>query len=117
MRFHDADRCGRDLDAAAYRDRYCECAFCGGLFARGMHPLDVLLADQQVGESTRRTPTSQATGANFWHYLLARSAEVQAFSEGAIDDVIARDIDRAARLAGAAQASRLERLVQELHAA
>ena len=106
MRFHDAHRCGRDLDAPEYRDRYCECAFCAGLFARGMHPLDVLLADQQVGQSTRRTPTSQATGANFWHYLLARSSEVQAFSEGAVDDVIARDIERAARLAGAEQASR-----------
>ena len=117
MRFDDAERCGRELDAEAYRDRYCECVFCAGFFASGKHPLDVLLAEQPVGESTRRTPTSQATGANFWHYLLARASEVRAFSAEAVDEVIARDIERAARLAGAGQASRLERLAQELHAA
>lgn len=117
MRFNAAASHGRQLGPDEYRDRFCECAFCMGLFERGEHPLDVLLEDQAVGESTRRTPSSRATGANIWHYLLSRRLEVQAFSSGSVDDVIGRDIDRAAALAGAGQASWLERLAEELHAA
>src|ERR1700694_4661299 len=80
MRFSDAERCGRRLSSAEYENRYCECAFCLGVFARGEHPLDILLEDQPVGQSTRRTPTSRATSANIWHYLLARAWELRAFS-------------------------------------
>lgn len=117
MRFHDAERCGRPLGIAEYQDRYCECVFCSGVFSRGEHPLDVLLEDQPVGQSTRRTPTSRATSANIWHYLLARSLEVHAFSSRNFGDVIGGDIERAAALAGAGQARHLERLARELEAA
>ena len=117
MRFSDAERCGRRLSSAEYENRYCECAFCLGVFARGEHPLDILLEDQPVGQSTRRTPTSRATSANIWHYLLARAWELRAFSSRSFDEVIAADIERAAALAGAGQALHLERLAKELQAA
>jgi hypothetical protein len=117
MQFRDADRHGRHLTADEYRERYCECTICTGIFDSGEHPLDILLEDQPVGQSTRRTPTARATGANMWHYLLARRLEIQAFSTGSADEIIGRDIERAAALAGAGQALHLERLAEELHAA
>lgn len=117
MRFGDAEACGRPLSRVQYEERYCECDFCVGVFSRGEHPLDILLEDQPVGLSTRRTPTSRATSANIWHYLLARGLEVRAFSSRRFDDVIAADIERAAALAGTGHALHLERLAKELSAA
>jgi hypothetical protein len=116
-RFEDAFRCGMGLDRRAYRDLYCECRFCAGVFEQGGHPLNVLLAHQAVRGQSRNMPTSQATAANTWHYLLSRRAEVLAFSAGMATDVIARDIERAGALAGQREAGRLQRLADELLAA
>jgi hypothetical protein len=54
--------------------------------------------------------------ANTWHYLLSRRLEVQAFSEHPAVDVLARDIARAAALAGAPETNHLRRLVAALRA-
>ncbi len=65
----------------------------------------------------RRMPTSRAAAANTWHYLLSRRQEVDAFSTQPALDVIARDITRAASLAGQIDAARLEHLAAKLGAA
>ena len=62
-------------------------------------------------------PTSQAVGANTWHFLLSRRLEVEAFSKDTAADVIRRDIDRASALNRVGDASRLLRLANQLPAA
>ncbi len=119
LRFPEALALGRSLTAEEYRDRYCECAFCMGAFDQGDHPFDLLLQSQPVtvGRHERLMPTSQAVGANTWHYLLSRRLEVEAFSKDAAADVIRRDIDRALALHRDGDASRLLRLATRLPAA
>ena len=119
LRFPEALALGRSLAADEYRDRYCECTLCMGVFEQGGHPLDLLLQSQPVtvGTHERLTPTSQAVGANTWHFLLSRRLEVEAFSRSAPGDVIRRDIERAAALHRERDASRLVRLAERLPAA
>jgi hypothetical protein len=104
VRFSEAEGLGRPLNEAEYLDYFCGCRFCAGVFAEGQHPLDLLLEDQPVGETRRRTPTSRATTANTWHYLSARRDEVLAFSSGPILQIVERDMERASALAGSAPA-------------
>jgi len=120
VRFEQANSLGRTLDADAYAERYCECAFCAGSFSAGEHPLDLLLEDQYVPFEDgrgRRTPTGRAVALNTWHYLLSRRLEMQAFSNLPAVDVIDRDMERAAALAGSRDTSRLRRLATQLHSA
>jgi hypothetical protein len=120
IRFQQAHDLGRHLDAAAYRDRYCDCAFCAGAFANGEHPLDLLLEDQLVpfkDGRDRRTPTSRAVGLNTWHYLLARRQEFEAFSDRPAISVLDRDMARASALGGHRETDRLRRLAQQLRSA
>jgi hypothetical protein len=65
----------------------------------------------------RKTPTGRAIAANTWHYLHARGQEIAAFSTRSAPDITEEDIARAAALAGAGQASRLQRLAEELQVA
>ncbi len=119
-RFDQADRLGGHLAAAAYTERYCECAFCSGSFANGEHPLDLLLKDRLVpfeNGRDRRTPTGSAVVLNTWHYLLSRRLEIEAFSGQPATEVIDRDTERAAALAGARNTARLRRLASELSSA
>jgi hypothetical protein len=115
VRFAEAEALGRQLDQAEYLDHYCGCRFCVGVFGEGQHPLDLLLEDQPVGDTRRRTPTSRATTANTWHYLSARRDEVLAFSSGDILEVVERDLERASALAGDAPA--LQHLAARLRSA
>ena len=119
LRFPEALALGRSLTADEYRDQYCECTFCMGAFDQGGHPLDLLLQSQSVtvGRHERLMPTSQAVGANTWHFLLSRRLEVEAFSKDTAADVIRRDIDRASALNRVGDASRLLRLANQLPAA
>lgn len=119
VRGPDADRLGRPLTPAEYVERFCECGFCAGAFEDGMHPLDILLQSQTItiGGHDRQTPTSQAVGANTWHYLLSRRLEVETFSVSSTPDVIARDIERAAALNRDGDVNRLTRLARQLPAA
>ena len=119
VRFAEASKLGGPLTADEYRERYCECDFCSGLFKAGDHPLDWLLESRTIvmkNGRERLTPTSQAVGANTWHYLLSRRLEVQAFSAGSASDVIECDIERASEL-NRGGASRLEHLATELRSA
>jgi hypothetical protein len=120
VRFERAHDLGRSLDAAAYAERYCDCAFCTGSFDNGQHPLDLMLEDQLVmfkNGRERRTPTGRALAPNTWHYLLSRRLEVQAFSDRPAVDVLHRDMQRAAALAGGGEMERLRRLANRLPAA
>lgn len=120
LRFRDANDVGRPLSAADYAKRYCDCTFCIGVFDAGQHPLDLLLEDQVVvlASGRQRTiPTGRAVAANTWHYLLSRRLEVQAFSDLPAVDVIERDVERAAALAGGRDSARLRRLANELRSA
>ncbi len=121
VRFDQAVELGRDLDAGAYVERFCECGFCVGALAEGQHPLDLLLEDQYVpyegGRRGRRTPTGRAVGVHTWHYLLSRRLEIQAFSTRPAVEVIDRDMERAAALSGNRDTDRLERLASELRSA
>jgi hypothetical protein len=120
VRFPEASRLGGSLTADEYRDRYCECDFCTGIFKAGDHPHDWLLESRTITMKNGRerlTPTSQAVGANTWHYLLSRRLEVQAFSAASASDVIGRDIERASALNRGGDASRLEHLATELKSA
>lgn len=120
VRFPEASRLGGSLTADEYRDRYCECDFCTGIFKAGDHPHDWLLESRTITMKNGRerlTPTSQAVGANTWHYLLSRRLEVQAFSAVSASDVIGRDIERASALNRGGDASRLEHLATELKSA
>ena len=120
LRFKRANDLGRHLDSSEYQQRYCDCNFCAGAFEAGEHPLDVLLEDQVVPFAdgrNRRIPTSRAVTTNTWHYLLSRRLEIEAFSERSAAEVIQRDIERAAALAGQADTERLNRLAEELRSA
>ena len=120
VRYPEASKLGRQLNADEYRERYCECDFCTGVFKAGDHPLDWLLESRTITMKNGRerlTPTSQAVGANTWHYLLSRRLEVQAFSASSPSDVIERDIERASALNRGGDASRLEHLATELKSA
>jgi hypothetical protein len=113
VRFARARELGRDLDDRTYVERYCECTFCTGSFDAGQHPLDLLLEDHLIqfrNGRDQRTPTGRAVGLNTWHYLLSRRIEVQAFSDASAVEVIQRDVERAAALAGRADSERLRRL-------
>ncbi|MGD0409786.1 MAG: hypothetical protein ABSB34_12460 [Candidatus Limnocylindrales bacterium] len=117
VRFARAYDLGRSLDDVAYAERYCDCAFCVGSFDAGQHPLDLLLEDQTVrfqNGCDRPTPTSRAIGLNTWHYVLSRRQEVGAFSANSAIDVLERDIQRAAALAGHSDSERLRRLATGL---
>ncbi|MHB1511045.1 MAG: hypothetical protein ACYCST_16015 [Acidimicrobiales bacterium] len=120
VRFPEASTLGGPLSADEYSKRYCECDFCAGAFNSGGHPLTWLLESQTIvmkNGRERLTPTSQAVGANTWHYLLSRRLEVQAFSADSASDVIERDIERASALNRGGDASRLEHLATELKSA
>lgn len=120
IRFHRAGELAGDLDAADYIDQYCACTFCSGAFDTGRHPFELLLQDQVVTFSNGReyrTPTAQAVAANNWHYLLSRRLEIAAFSAEPAAQVIERDMQRAARLAGGGGSERLRRLAAELRSA
>jgi hypothetical protein len=120
VRFPEASKLGRPLSPNEYREWYCECAFCVGLFEAGDHPLDWLLESRTITMKNGRerpTPTPQAVGANTWHYLLSRRAEVQAFSADIASDVIGRDIERASGLKRSGDAARLAHLATELKSA
>lgn len=119
VRAPDADRLGRPLTPEEYLKHFCECTLCAGAFAEGAHPLDMLLQSRTVTirGHDRPTPTSQAVGANTWHYLLSRRLEVEAFSRSAASDVIGRDVERAASLNRSGDVSRLTRLARQLPAA
>jgi len=120
VRFDTARALGRQLEAAAYMERFCNCTFCSGSFDAGQHPLDLLLEDRVVhmrNRPDRLTPTSRAVALNTWHYLLARRQEIEAFSAHPAVDVLATDIDRAAALAGGRESDRLRRLAEELQTA
>jgi hypothetical protein len=120
VRFPEASKLGRSLTADEYRERYCECDFCSGLFTAGDHPLDWLLESRTMEMKNGRerpTPTSRGVGANTWHYLLSRRMEVQAFSAFSASDVIERDIERASVLNQGGGAARLEHLARELKSA
>jgi hypothetical protein len=107
---------GRDLGKADFQDLFCGCTLCVGFFDAGYHPLDLMLEEQTIswGKGTRQTPTSRATAANTWHFLQARRQEVIAFSTSASTEVIAADIERAARLAGSDDRDRLTRIASTL---
>jgi hypothetical protein len=117
MRFPQAEAVGGHLSPDDYINLYCGCDFCRGAFEAETHPFDLLLEDQLLANVHRRTPTARAISANVWHYLLARGQEIDAFRSRPVEDVIQQDLARAAALAGAGQASRLERLAQELRGA
>lgn len=119
IRFTEAKELGERLSAEEYRDRYCDCTFCMGAFGEGGHPFDVLLESQvvSIGGRNRLTPTSRSVGANTWHYLLARRAEVQAFSTVQASEVIRRDMERVSLLNRETDAIRLERLATVLRTA
>ena len=120
VRFEHADTLGRSLDANAYAERYCSCAFCLGAFEAGQHPLDLLLESDLVptGKGGERpTPSSRAVSVNTWHYLLSRRQEVDAFSANPAAEVIDRDISRAAALTEGRDTARLRRLADEIQAA
>jgi len=115
-RFLRARQMGRHLGNADYQDLFCNCTWCVGLFDAGHHPLDLMLEEQTIpwGKGSRQTPTSRATAANTWHFLQARRQEVLAFSMSSSSEVIANDIDRAARLAGSDDRDRLTRIASTL---
>lgn len=120
LHFHDAQNLGRNLSSAEYASRYCECTFCIGSFDAGQHPLDLLLEDQVVVLSNGRQrpiPTARAVAANTWHYLLSRRIEIQAFSNLPVIEMIERDIERAAGLAGDRDSRRLRTLAEEVRSA
>jgi hypothetical protein len=120
VRFHEAEAFGGSLDAEQYGERYCECAFCAGMFEAGGHPFDLLLETQTVAMTNgkdREIPTSRSVGANTWHFLLSRRNEVEAFSACSASEVIERDIQRAAALRRAHDVARLGHLAAELKTA
>jgi hypothetical protein len=120
VRFAEAARLGRQLDAREYAERYCECVFCAGFFQTDEHPLDLLLEAQTVvmkNGRERQVPTSRSVGANTWHYLLSRRLEVKAFSDRPATEVIATDIERASSLMRDADVTRLSHLARELKSA
>jgi len=120
IRFREAEDLGRSLGAVEYAERYCECTFCTGSFGAGEHPLDLLLEAQVIELSNGRErliPTGRAVTANTWHYLLSRRREVEAFSQRPAAEVIERDIERAAQLAGRRDSARLGRLASGLRSA
>ena len=120
VQFEKADVLGRSLSAGTYTLRYCGCSFCSGAFQNGQHPLDLLLEDEFVPFTNgrgRSTPTSRAAGANTWHYLLSRRAEMERFSAQRATDVIKEDIERAEALAGQSETHGLRRLARSLSAA
>ncbi|MGH7861212.1 MAG: hypothetical protein ACREOS_03135 [Candidatus Dormibacteraceae bacterium] len=115
IRFDRARDLGYPLDATEYIERYCSCDICVGTFEGKQHPLDVLLEEHPVNNMpNRQTPTGRATELNRWHYLIARRQEVEAFSTEPAVDVVARDMERAAALAGTSESNRLRRLAEGL---
>lgn len=115
IRFDRARELGYPLSPDEYIDRYCHCDVCVGSFEAKQHPLDLLLEEQPVNNNPRRlTMTGRAEELNTWHYLIARRQEVEAFNAEAATDVVARDVERAAALAGSSERSRLQRLAQGL---
>jgi hypothetical protein len=102
---------GHRLNASEYVERYCSCDICVGILEGKQHPLDVLLEAEPVPSMrNRKTPTGRAEELNHWHYLIARRQEVEAFSTQPAVDVVVRDTERAAALAGAPASDRLRRL-------
>lgn len=115
IRFDRARALGDSLDATEYIERYCSCDICVGTFEGREHPLDVLLEEHPVRNmANRQTPTGRASELNHWHYLIARRQEVEAFSAEPAVDVVARDMERAAALAGVPESNRLRRLADGL---
>ncbi len=118
IRFDRARGLGYHLGAADYVGRYCGCDICVGAFEAEQHPLDLLLEEHPVSNMAgRQTPTGRAAELNTWHYLIARQQEVEAFSGQPASEVVARDMERAASLAGAHESNRLRRLAVEVGAA
>lgn len=120
LRFSKARDLGYSLSGSEFAERFCSCTLCTGAFDAGQHPLDLLLEDHMVHFSNGRdrpSPTGRATGLLTWHYLLARRQEVEAFSADPVSTVLARDIERAATLAGAHESTRLRRLAKKLKTA
>jgi len=120
MPFERAQPLGRARDAAGSGERTCDSTFCTGVFQRGEHPVDLLLESQPVRVANGRErdpPTGRALTANTWHFLLARRQEVQVFAAHPAGPVLARDIDRAAALAGAPDREGLRRVAGHLRSA
>jgi len=120
LRFERAYELGRSLEATQYSQLYCACAFCSGAFEAGEHPLDLLLEEDTVSMGRGRergTPTSRAAALNTWHYALSRRQEIEAFSGQPAMEVIERDLQRAAALAGIRGTDRLRRLADGLRTA
>jgi len=118
VRFDRARVLGYHLGAAEYAENYCQCDICVGTFKANQHPLDLLLEEHPVlNMGGRQTPTGRAAELNTWHYLISRRQEVEAFSARSASDVVARDMERAAALAGVHESNRLRRLAAEVGAA
>lgn len=115
IRFERARALGYHLGADDFIARYCACDMCVGTFEGRQHPLDLLLEEHPVPNmANRQTPTGRAAELNTWHYLIARRQEVAAFSAEPAIDVLTRDIERAAALAGGLESERLRRLADQL---
>jgi hypothetical protein len=119
VRFSKAAELGQALSFDEYRERFCACTLCLGMFAEGGHPLDWLLEAYKInfGDRQRLTPTSRSVGANTWHYLLSRREEIRAFSTASASDVIRTDIERASALNPGSDVARLQRLASQLRSA
>jgi len=119
IRYNEASDLASGFDADEYRELYCDCSYCTGLYSEGHHPFNQLL-DTHIVQKGRRfitEPTAAALGANIWHFLLSRRCEVNAFSAQPAIDVIARDIERAAGLHRGPDAARLSHIVSLLKSA
>ena len=109
VRFERARELGGNLGGTEFADLFCDCTLCTGFFENGQHPLDLLLEEMRItwGNGTRRTPTSRAVGFNEWHFLLARRAEIEAFSREPALEVVQADMARCGRLADQVEVDRL----------
>lgn len=108
------------LDASAEIATSWASRFLGDTRDAGQHPLDLLREDQVVVLSDGRRrgiPTALSVAANTWHYLLSRRLEIAAFSNHPVVEVIDRDVERAAGLAGDRDSRRLRTLAEEVRSA
>ncbi len=105
--FDFARSVGETLDRDTYVRLYCDCAFCGGLFERGEHPVVVLTEEKTVRAPHDREAVTIGDGAmlaNLFHYLLARHQEMATlYSGAAVPDIVAEAMRRGDELIGHAQ--------------
>jgi hypothetical protein len=119
IKYDEAFELAGGFDVNEYREMYCDCIYCTGLYSKGLHPFDELLRTRVVQKGNRSVtePTPAAVAANNWHFLLSRRSEVLAFSADPAIDVIARDIERATKLHRGGDAMRLGHLASMLKSA